>query len=72
MTQLEQRMMHLVAAACSKYIGENNTIDWEQRKYEAAKDYAIGLMTSQWYDGTEQQAIERGIEFAENLIEKLK
>ena len=71
MTQLEQRMYNAIASACAKYIA-SESIDWEQRKYELAKDYAIGLMTSKWYDGTEQHAIKRGIEFAENFIELYK
>ena len=72
MTQLEQRTLSLLAAACSKYIEEVNNIDWEQRKYETAKDYATALMASQWYDGTPQDAIVCGIKFAEELITRLK
>ena len=72
MTQIEQRTLSLLAAACSKYIGEGNNIDWEQRKYETTKDYATALMASQWYDGTPQDAIVCGIRFAEELITRLK
>jgi len=74
MTQLEQRTLSLLANACAKYIANDNqdNINWEQRKYETAKDYAIGLLTSQWFTGSYEQAIERGLEFAESFIEKLK
>lgn len=74
MTQLEQRTLSLLANACAKYIANENqeNINWEQRKYETAKDYATALMASQWYEGTPQDAIVCGIKFAEELITRLK
>lgn len=74
MTQLEQKTLSLLANACAKYISKDSpdNINWEQRKYETVKDYAIALMSSGWWDGNPQQAIECGIKFADNLIERLK
>lgn len=47
-------------------------IDWEQRRYEIAKDYAIGLMTSEWFEEETEVACNCGVRFADKLIEELK
>ena len=47
-------------------------IDWEQRRYEIAKDYAVGLMTSEWFDGEAEDACSAGVRLADKLIEELK
>lgn len=47
-------------------------IDWEQRRYEIAKDYAIGLMTAEWFEEGAEVACNCGVRFADKLIEELK
>lgn len=47
-------------------------IDWEQRRYEIAKDYAIGLMTADWFEGEIEDACYCGVKLADKLIEELK
>lgn len=47
-------------------------VNWEQRRYEIAKDYAIGLMMSEWYHGEKEEACKCGVQFADQLIEELK
>ena len=47
-------------------------IDWEQRRYEIAKDYAVGLMTAEWFDGEVEDACYGGVRLADTLIEELK
>lgn len=71
MTQIELETMHAVKNAAREYVSRSNNIDWEQRRYEIARDYAIGLMLAQWFAG-EEEAIKCGVEFADKLIEELK
>lgn len=72
MTQIELETMHSIKSAVREYVSRSNNIDWEQRRYEIAKDYAIGLMIAQWFAGEEEEAIKCGVEFANKLIEELK
>lgn len=72
MTQIEMETMHAVKNAAREYVSKSNNIDWEQRRYEIAKDYAIGLMLAQWFAGEEEQACECAVKFADKLINELK
>ena len=38
MTRIEMEVMQLIKSACRKYIESKQEIDWEQRRYEIAKD----------------------------------
>lgn len=72
MEQTELEGMYEVKAAAREYVSKSNNIDWEQRRYEIAKDYAIGLMLAQWFAGEAEEAIKCGVEFANKLIDELK
>lgn len=72
MTQIELETMHAVKNAAREYVSKSYNIDWEQRRYEIAKDYAIGLMLAQWFAGEEEQACECAVKFADKLINELK
>ena len=72
MTQIELETMYSIKNAVREYVSRSNNIDWEQRRYEIAKDYAIGLMLAQWFAGEEEEAIKCGVEFADKLIQQLK
>lgn len=72
MTQIELETMHAVKNAAREYVANSNYTDWEQRRYEIAKDYAIGLMLSQWFAGEEEVACECAVKFADKLIDELK
>ena len=47
-------------------------IDWEQRRYEIAKDYTVGLMIAEWFEGEIEDACYAGVKLADKLIEELK
>lgn len=72
MTQIELETMHAVKNAAREYVSRSNNINWEQRRYEIAKDYAIGLMLAQWFAGEEEQACECAVKFADKLTNELK
>lgn len=72
MEQTELEGMYEVKAAAREYVANSNYTDWEQRRYEIAKDYAIGLMLAQWFAGEEEQACECAVKFADKLIQQLK
>ena len=68
----ELETMHAIKNAAREYVSRSNNINWEQRRYEIAKDYAIGLMLAQWFAGEEEQACECAVKFADKLINELK
>lgn len=75
MTQIEMQQANAIINACRTFITtsrDTHDIDWEQRRYELAKEYAIGLLVSKWFDGTKGQAIDMAFEFADEFINTLK
>ena len=65
MTQLEQQTLVRVKAACQQYIESETTIDWEQRRYEIARD----VYANQFHGNlTAKQAVEK----ADRLISELQ
>lgn len=72
MTQIELETMHAVKNAAREYVSKSNNIDWEQRRYEIAKDYAIRLLLAQWFDGEAEDASKCAVMFADKLIDELK
>lgn len=61
MTQLEQRLMGLATTALRMYI--NDEPDWEQRRYEIARDL---------YANNRDASAERCVAWADELIKELK
>ena len=61
MTQIEQRMYALVISACRQYLDDHNEPNWEQRRYEIAKECAANRMS-----------IETAVATADALITELK
>lgn len=73
MTVIEQRTMEAVQSACRKYA--NSPIDWEQRRYEIAKDMMVAFRCTDpryvsWDD--EEQLAKIGISYADALIKQLQ
>lgn len=72
MTQLEQNFLE----AATRFYKEHRVkddhnikeIDWEQRRYEIARDTLIGLLSSPG----RTDVVHKAIEFADELIEELK
>lgn len=66
MTVIEQDTMHSIQSACRKYTNSKKEIDWEQRRYEIAKDVlccmvSVGIIR-----------VKDAIVYADKLIEELK
>ena len=52
-----------------------NTIDWEQRRYEIAKEMMAAFLSNssrEVYEGTFKTQAEYAVAFADELIAKLK
>lgn len=55
----------------------NKVIDWEQRRYEIAKDALAGIISEESIPGTDpfhyiDKDVSRAIEYADELIKHLK
>lgn len=55
----------------------DKAIDWEQRRYEIAKDVLIGIIAEESIPGTDpfhyiDKDVSRAIEYADELIKRLK
>lgn len=64
MTRIEMETLALIKAACRKFIAieQDKEIDWEQRRYEIAKEcYA-----------RQDVSAEKAVMWADRLIEELK
>lgn len=71
MTQIELETMTPVKNAARKYAQEG--IDWEQRRYEIAKDVLQSLMQMRFDVGyTLPQRVNLAIAYADELIKQLK
>lgn len=65
MTRIEMETMSLIKAACREYIDtmRSNEIDWEQRRYEIAREL---------YANNRDASAERCVAWADELIKELK
>lgn len=66
MTVIEQDTMHAIQSACRKYAKEKKEIDWEQRRYEIAKDVLCGMVSAGYI------RVKEAVVYAGELIEELK
>ena len=75
MTQIEERTMQLIQSACKNVIKEKE-IDWEQRKYEIAKDVLPSILSQTDRSGFRiyvgDDAINYAMELSEMLVNRLK
>lgn len=67
MTQLEMRDVDAIIARNRK-VKESNQIDWEQRRYEIAKD----ILCAAYCDWEQSIAAKDAVEYADALIKELK
>ena len=74
MTQLEQNFLEAATRFCREHrIKDDHNIkeiDWEQRRYEIAKDVIITLFPSKHL--TDSEIISSAVKLADALIEELK
>jgi len=69
MTQFEQNFLE----SATRYFREstNKPIDWEQRRYEIAKDAIVGLLMN-WGAQEPASLAPSAVKYADALIEELK
>lgn len=67
MTQLEMRDVDAIIARNRK-VKESNQIDWEQRRYEIAKD----ILCAAYCDWEPSKAVKDAVGYADALIKELK
>lgn len=71
MTQIDLELKSMAKSALREYISSRGAIDWEQRRYEIAKDVLCGCYAS----GIEYSLsadIKSAVEAADRLIQALK
>ena len=76
LTNIEIETMILVKAACRKYTEEKNSaapIDWEQRRYEIARDCMASQMASINHGQYDYKSCaSNAVAYADALIAELK
>lgn len=72
MTVIEQETMHAIQSACRKYTNSKKEIDWEQRRYEIAKDLFARMCVGEYGYHFSHSDVESAVEMADELIEELK
>lgn len=80
MTTLEQNFLEAATKYCREHSTDcnyNKQIDWEQRRYEIAKDALVGVLAAPIVPGMDpnlpsQKAAQWSVEYADALIEELK
>mgnify|MGYP007068187875 FL=1 len=78
MTQIEQNFFEAATKYCREHstdIHYNKQIDWEQRRYEIARDMMSAFLsnsTESVYSGTMATHAKLAVEFADALINELK
>ena len=75
MTGIELESLTLAKAAAKKYL--NDKIDWEQRRYEIAKDILPMIMWIEdihdnFMNGKLSEIAEEAVRFSDALIEELR
>lgn len=71
MTQIDLELKSMAKSALRELISSRSAIDWEQRRYEIAKDVLSGYCASGSYRGLSTD-IKDAIEAADRLIQALK
>ena len=73
MTNIELQTMSAVKSAAMKYVNKKDGIDWEQRRYEIAKDVLAAIVSnSVHYASNKQTYIDISVDYADLLIKKLQ
>ena len=76
LTNIEIETMTMVKAACRKYTEEKNhaaPIDWEQRRYEIARDCMASQMASVYHGQYDYKScVSNAVIYADALIAELK
>ena len=76
MTQLEQSFYESATKYCREHSTDcnyNKQIDWEQRRYEIAKDILAALISNPNHCGKSYESeVKHAVEFADALIDELK
>lgn len=73
MLQIELDCMRSLMSACRDYVKNSEEIDWEQRRYEIAKDAMINLKCSGHCGKSNiQEVASFAIKMADELIKQLK
>lgn len=70
MTVLEQRFLELGSQYFNKQ--SHKEIDWEQRRYEIAREIHAQYAQAQWYTGSEENSAKDSVRWADALIAELK
>lgn len=71
MTIIEQDTMHSIQGAC-RQIMSSGKIDWEQRRYEIAKDIFVGMIHGEFGYSFSTEYAKDAVKYANALIEELK
>ena len=71
MTQIDLELKSMAKSALREYISSRGAIDWEQRRYEIAKDVLCACFSSGRTDGG-ISTVDYAVSVADILIEKLK
>lgn len=72
MTNIELETLSAVKAAARKYVNKEN-VDWEQRRYEIAKDVLAAIVShSDYYASKKEIYVDASVEYADLLIQRLQ
>lgn len=72
MTNIELETLNAVKTACRRYLDENKSIDWEQRRYEIARDLFVANRLRSTSNVLLYCHAELAVRDASMLIEELK
>lgn len=70
MTQIDLELKSMAKSALREYISSSGAIDWEQRRYEIAKDVLCACLASGRTDGI--STVDYAVSVADELIMLLK
>lgn len=70
MTQIDLELKSMAKSALREYISSRGAIDWEQRRYEIAKDVLCACLASGRTDGI--STVDYAVSVADELIMLLK
>lgn len=70
MTQIDLELKSMAKSALREYISSRGSIDWEQRRYEIAKDVLCACLASGRTDGI--STVDYAVSVADELIMLLK
>lgn len=70
MTQIDLELKSMAKSALREYISSRGAIDWEQRRYEIAKDVLCACLASGRTDGI--NTVDYAVSVADELIMVLK